>query len=175
MVEPTVTNATDRKPKRYEISVDGVQAGLAAYVDTATQRIFYHTETSDDFAGQGLASKLVAAALADTRASGKRIVAIDARTAVALYAGIATAMCASWLLLYDQVHRRRGQLVTAGIDQQAFGANRIRAVAGIAAYSTAGVIGALWLPATALVIFVAMPVFYALTTERIRPAASKGR
>ena len=99
----------------------------------------------------------------------------DARTAVALYAGIATAMCASWLLLYDQVHRRRGQLVTAGIDQQAFGANRIRAVAGIAAYSTAGVIGALWLPATALVIFVAMPVFYALTTERIRPAASKGR
>jgi len=76
MAGPTVTNVTDRKPKRYEISVDGVQAGLAAYVDTATQRIFYHTETSDDFAGQGLASKLVAAALADTRAAGKRIVAI---------------------------------------------------------------------------------------------------
>jgi uncharacterized protein len=76
MVEPTVTNATDRKPKRYEISVDGVQAGLAAYVDTATQRIFSHTEISDDFAGQGLASKLVTPALADTRASGKRMVAI---------------------------------------------------------------------------------------------------
>jgi len=102
-------------------------------------------------------------------------VAIDARTAVALYAGIATAMCASWLLFYDQVHRRRGQLIEAGIDQQAFGANRIRAVAGIAAYVAAGVIGALWLPAAALVIFVAMPMFYALTTERIRPAASKGR
>jgi uncharacterized membrane protein len=99
----------------------------------------------------------------------------DARTAVALYAGIATAMCASWLLLYDQVHRRRGQLVAAGIDQQAFGANRIRAVAGIAAYVAAGVIGALRLPSTALVIFVAMPVYYALTTKRIRPAARKGR
>ena len=99
----------------------------------------------------------------------------DARTAVALYAGIATAMCASWLLLYDQVHRRRSQLIEAGIDQQAFGANRIRAVAGIAAYVAAGVIGALWLPAAALVIFVAMPMFYALTAERIRPAASKGR
>jgi len=92
----------------------------------------------------------------------------DARTAVALYAGIATAMCASWLLLYHQVHRRRDELVETGIDRQAFGANRIRAVVGIAAYVTAGVIGALWLPAAALVIFVAMPVFYALTTARIR-------
>ncbi len=92
----------------------------------------------------------------------------DARTAVALYAGIATAMCASWLLLYHQVHRRRDELVETGIDRQAFGANRIRAVVGIAAYVTAGVIGAVWLPAAALVIFVAMPVFYALTTARIR-------
>jgi uncharacterized membrane protein len=92
----------------------------------------------------------------------------DARTAVALYAGIATAMCASWLLLYDQVHRRRGVLVEAGIDQQAFGANRIRAVAGIVAYVMAGLIGALWLPAAALVVFAVMPVFYALTTGRIR-------
>jgi uncharacterized membrane protein len=92
----------------------------------------------------------------------------DARTAVALYAGIATAMCASWLLLYHQVHRRRDELVETGIDRQAFGANRIRAVVGITAYVIAGVIGALWLPAAALVIFVAMPVFYALTTTRIR-------
>jgi uncharacterized protein len=76
MGEPTVTNVTDGKPKGYEISVEGVQAGLAAYVDTATQRIFYHTETGDDFAGQGLGSKLVSAALADTRASGRRIVAL---------------------------------------------------------------------------------------------------
>jgi uncharacterized protein len=76
MAEPTVTNVTDGKPKRYEISVEGVQAGLAAYVDTATQRIFYHTETGDDFAGQGLGSKLVAAVLADTRASGRRVVAL---------------------------------------------------------------------------------------------------
>jgi uncharacterized membrane protein len=94
----------------------------------------------------------------------------DARTAVALYAGIATAMCASWLLLYDQVHRRRGVLVEAGIDQQAFGASRIRAVAGIAAYATAGLVGALWIPVAALVVFAVMPIFYALTTGRIRPA-----
>jgi hypothetical protein len=43
-------------------------------------------------------------------------------------------------------------------------------VIGIVAYTTAGVIGALWLPALALVVFVAMPLFYAVTTERIRSA-----
>lgn len=98
----------------------------------------------------------------------------DARAAVVLYAGIATAMCASWLLLYDQVHRRRSRLVETGIDQEAFGANRIRAVTGIGAYLTAGVTGALWLPAVALVVFVAMPVFYALTTERTKPTGRQG-
>ncbi|KZS84517.1 GNAT family N-acetyltransferase [Mycobacterium persicum] len=77
MTEPTVTNVTENK--RYEISADGVRAGLTAYVDTADtggQRIFYHTEVDDRFAGRGLANRLIAAALADTRAAGKRIVAI---------------------------------------------------------------------------------------------------
>jgi hypothetical protein len=76
MTEPTVINAADGKHNRYEINVDGVRAGLAAYVDTDTQRIFYHTEIDDKFSGRGLANKLIAAALADTRAAGKRIVAI---------------------------------------------------------------------------------------------------
>jgi hypothetical protein len=76
MTEPTVINAADRKPRRYEISVDAVRAGLATYVDTDTQRIFYHTEIDDKFSGRGLANKLIAAALADPRAAGKRIVAI---------------------------------------------------------------------------------------------------
>lgn len=74
MTEPSVTNASEKK--RYEISADGVDAGLAAYVDSRNQRIFYHTEVDEKFAGRGLASKLIAAALADTRAAGKRIVAI---------------------------------------------------------------------------------------------------
>lgn len=69
---PTVTNA----PNQYEISVDGVAAGRAAYVDAGTQRIFYHTEIGDEFGGRGLGNDLIAAALADTRAAGRRIVAI---------------------------------------------------------------------------------------------------
>jgi uncharacterized protein len=72
--EPSVTLVGEQK--RYEISADGVHAGLAAYVDTLSQRIFYHTEIDDKFAGRGLASTLIAFALDDTRAAGIRIVAI---------------------------------------------------------------------------------------------------
>jgi predicted GNAT family acetyltransferase len=70
MSEPT----TERRPKEYEIRVDGIRAGIAAYVDIDTQRIFHDTEVDDEFGGRGLGTKLVAAALADTRAAGKRIV-----------------------------------------------------------------------------------------------------
>ncbi|CAJ1508074.1 GNAT family N-acetyltransferase [[Mycobacterium] holstebronense] len=72
MSEPTVTNVAEEH--RYEISVDGVRAGLAAYRDSGDQRDFHHTEIDKEFGGQGLATKLIAAALADTRAAGKRIV-----------------------------------------------------------------------------------------------------
>ncbi|MBL1097712.1 GNAT family N-acetyltransferase [Streptomyces coffeae] len=61
---------------RYEILVDGETAGLTAYRDRDDQRVFYHTEIDDAFAGQGLASLLVQQALTDVRASGKRIVPV---------------------------------------------------------------------------------------------------
>ncbi|GAB4584135.1 GNAT family N-acetyltransferase [Nocardia sp. IFM 10818] len=74
--EPTVTQVTDAQPQHYAIHVDGERAGLTAYLDKDGQRIFFHTEIGDRFAGRGLASKLIAAALADTRAAGLRIVPI---------------------------------------------------------------------------------------------------
>ncbi|WSQ49912.1 bifunctional pirin family protein/GNAT family N-acetyltransferase [Streptomyces sp. NBC_01218] len=61
---------------RYEIHVDGVRAGLTAYRDRGDQRVFFHTEIDEAFAGQGLASVLVEQALGDVRASGKRIVPV---------------------------------------------------------------------------------------------------
>lgn len=70
MSEPTITH-TDQQ---YEISVDGTRAGVAAYVDRGDQRVFHHTEIGSEFGGRGLATKLIAAALEDTRAAGKRIV-----------------------------------------------------------------------------------------------------
>ncbi|MFF3916819.1 GNAT family N-acetyltransferase [Streptomyces sp. NPDC001852] len=61
---------------RYEILVDGERAGLTAYRDRGEQRVFYHTEVDDAFAGRGLASRLVKEALTDVRESGKRVVPV---------------------------------------------------------------------------------------------------
>ncbi|KUN01085.1 GNAT family acetyltransferase [Streptomyces yokosukanensis] len=71
---PTVERNDDKH--RYEILVDGERAGLTAYRDRGEQRVFYHTEIDDAFAGQGLASHLVQEALTDVRRSGKRIVPV---------------------------------------------------------------------------------------------------
>ncbi|MFE7464471.1 GNAT family N-acetyltransferase [Streptomyces sp. NPDC057499] len=61
---------------RYTIQVDGEPAGFTVYRDRDGQRVFYHTEIDDAFAGRGLASILVTAALDDVRASGMRIVPV---------------------------------------------------------------------------------------------------
>ncbi|MER6976740.1 GNAT family N-acetyltransferase [Streptomyces carpinensis] len=61
---------------RYDILLDGETVGLTAYRDRDGQRVFYHTEIDDAFAGQGLASLLVQQALTDTRASGRRAVPV---------------------------------------------------------------------------------------------------
>ena len=97
----------------------------------------------------------------------------DARTAVGLYAGIAAAMCGSWLLLYHLVHRHRDHLLDEEVDREMFGADRARAIIGIVAYLTAGLLGALWLPAIALVVFVALPTFYGITSEGFKAVKRK--
>ena len=72
---PTVSRV-DRRD-RYEILVDGEAAGFTQYVDTEDeQRIFFHTEVDERFAGRGLAGILVSQALTDTRATGMRIVPV---------------------------------------------------------------------------------------------------
>ncbi|MEV6771645.1 GNAT family N-acetyltransferase [Nocardia sp. NPDC051030] len=74
--DPVITEVTDTVPRFFRISVDGERAGLTSYVDHNNQRIFFHTEIDDRFAGRGLAGRLIAAALTETRAAGKRIVPI---------------------------------------------------------------------------------------------------
>ncbi|MEU9795705.1 GNAT family N-acetyltransferase [Streptomyces sparsogenes] len=71
---PVVTRADDRH--RYEITVDGRLAGFTEYRDLGEQRVFYHTEIDDAFAGQGLAFHLVQQALTDVRDTGRRIVPV---------------------------------------------------------------------------------------------------
>lgn len=58
---------------RYELpSPHGL--ALAAYVDRREQRIFTHTEVPPEDEGKGIASRLVRAALDDTRKHGLTIV-----------------------------------------------------------------------------------------------------
>ncbi|MEV5876298.1 GNAT family N-acetyltransferase [Streptomyces sp. NPDC052101] len=78
MTQPSAAPTVERNDaeRRYEILVDGERAGLTAYLDHGEQRVFYHTEVDDAFAGQGLASRLVQEALTDVRRSGKRIVPV---------------------------------------------------------------------------------------------------
>ncbi|WKV70624.1 N-acetyltransferase [Streptomyces sp. PCS3-D2] len=61
---------------RYEILIDGERAGLTAYRDRNDQRVFFHTEIDDAYAGRGLAAILVEQALTDVRASAQRIVPV---------------------------------------------------------------------------------------------------
>ncbi|MFJ8887752.1 GNAT family N-acetyltransferase [Streptomyces sp. NPDC102402] len=72
--DPIVRNVDARH--RYEILVDGVSAGFTAYRDRDGQRVFFHTEIDDAFAGRGLASVLVEQALDHTRSSDRRIVPV---------------------------------------------------------------------------------------------------
>jgi predicted GNAT family acetyltransferase len=74
LAAPVVERNDDRN--RYEILVDGKRAGLTAYRDRGDQRVFFHTEIDDAYAGQGLAGQLVQHALTDVRALGKRIVPV---------------------------------------------------------------------------------------------------
>ncbi|GLU49014.1 GNAT family N-acetyltransferase [Nocardiopsis ansamitocini] len=78
MSESSTTTIVERADadSRYDILVDGRRAGLAAYRDLGVQRVFFHTEIDEDFAGQGLAPQLVRQALVDVRASGMRIVPV---------------------------------------------------------------------------------------------------
>ncbi|MFF3517147.1 GNAT family N-acetyltransferase [Streptomyces sp. NPDC002573] len=78
MSQPSAAPVVERADARhrYEILVDGKRAGLTAYRDHDAQRVFFHTEVDEAFAGQGLAGRLVEEALTDVRAQGKRIVPV---------------------------------------------------------------------------------------------------
>jgi uncharacterized protein len=60
---------------RFEIVVDGEVAGFAEYQRRDGAVVMTHTEVGDAYEGQGLAGKLVQAALDQLRASGDKVVA----------------------------------------------------------------------------------------------------
>jgi predicted GNAT family acetyltransferase len=80
--EAPVDIVDNRERGRFEIRQDGKVIGLAAYAvvpatDTDPERIvFFHTEVSPEYEGQGLAGRLAAYALDTTIEAGRTIVAI---------------------------------------------------------------------------------------------------
>ncbi len=71
---PDIAVTLNETESRYEISSDGALAGFAAFARRPGQILFTHTVVDPAFQGQGLASKLAAAALADAAATGDTIV-----------------------------------------------------------------------------------------------------
>jgi uncharacterized membrane protein len=88
----------------------------------------------------------------------------DAQVAVSVYALIGGLMCLAWLSLFH-VLTIHPYLLENGIDPGFFPNERLRAWVGVVLYSVAGVIGWIWAPLLALVIFLALPAFYAVTSE----------
>ena len=62
--------------QRYVICMDGKIAGKAEYMPVDDTRVFVHTEVDPEYAGQGLAVKLVTKALTSTQNAGLRIVPV---------------------------------------------------------------------------------------------------
>ena len=67
-----MTDEIEHKPElhRFDVLVNGELAGSTRYRVAPGVRIFFHTEIDTRFEGRGLASKLIAAALDETRAEG---------------------------------------------------------------------------------------------------------
>lgn len=70
--------AKNDSANQFEITYpdSGERAGLARYLDHNSERIFFHTEVSEEFGGRGLAGILVGEALNATTAEGMGIVAV---------------------------------------------------------------------------------------------------
>ena len=86
MTENRFTVADRPDEARYVLLDEAADGGPAvigeeSYVDVpgeddAVQRVLYHTGVSEDYAGQGLASVLVRAAVEDVIATGRRVVPV---------------------------------------------------------------------------------------------------
>lgn len=60
----------DEAHSRYLLLLDGEQIGEVVYRDTAGRRIFTHSEVLPEHEGQGYGTRMVRAALDDTRSAG---------------------------------------------------------------------------------------------------------
>ena len=88
----------------------------------------------------------------------------DAGVAVEIYAAIGGAMCLSWLVLFH-ILAIHPYLQEDYVEPTYFPQERHRALLGVVLYALAGLIGWAYSPSVALLIFLALPVFYGITSE----------
>jgi uncharacterized membrane protein len=98
----------------------------------------------------------------------------DEQTAVGLYALIGTLLCVSWLLFFHYLSRHP-EVLQDQDDDLFFASERLRALVGAALYAMAGVLGYVVTPGLALAIFIALPIFYAITSEGLDRLLSRKR
>jgi predicted GNAT family acetyltransferase len=72
--EPRVVHQPEHD--RFAIYLGDTLAGVAVYRDEQGRRVFTHTEVAEAFAGRGLAGRLAAFALDETRSDGLSVVPI---------------------------------------------------------------------------------------------------
>ncbi|MDQ0618712.1 GNAT family N-acetyltransferase [Arthrobacter globiformis] len=79
-MQATITVRHTPERRRYELLDGDAVIGKAHYLphesSKGPERIFYHTTVSEDYAGQGLAARLVQGALDDTLATGIAVVPV---------------------------------------------------------------------------------------------------
>jgi uncharacterized membrane protein len=90
--------------------------------------------------------------------------AYDSRVSVEVYALIGSLMCLSWLLVFHLLSRNH-HLLEPHVERTFFPRERQRAALGVVLYTVAGTVGWVVVPLLALLIFLALPVFYGITSE----------
>jgi uncharacterized membrane protein len=88
----------------------------------------------------------------------------DARTAIILYAAIGCAMCIAWLVVFH-VLSLNPHLLEDHVERTFFPQERHRAAIGVGLYFLASITGLALSPMLALLLFLSLPVFYAVTSE----------
>ena len=108
------------------------------------------------------------AVIAETARTGNLT---DERVAVALYALIGALLCLAWLVFFSYL-AKHPDLTKHDVDDSYFARERPRALIGVVLYLAAGLAGVLIHPLVGSVIFLVLPVFYAVTSHGIdqRPA-----
>jgi predicted GNAT family acetyltransferase len=71
--EQTVAVRNDDARRQYVATLNGAEAGIAAYLADDEIVTFTHTEVDPDFEGHGVGSELAREALDDVRRQGKKV------------------------------------------------------------------------------------------------------